>query len=78
MLSDDIESNPGLIKHNSMIFHCIVKGLKTNLNDLSVASASFDMLYCTETIVSSSRHKLELIIPNFISLILFLRNEIRD
>ena len=52
ILSGDIESNPGPIKHNFKMFYCNVRGLKANLDDLSVASASFDMICCTETLVS--------------------------
>ena len=76
VLSGDIETNPGPIKHNFKMFYCNVRGLKANLDDLSVASANFDMICCTETLVSSFRHKSELIIPNFNCPILFRRNEI--
>ena len=40
MLSGDIEINPGPIKNNLKIFYCNVRGLKTNLDDLPVVSAS--------------------------------------
>ena len=36
MLSGDIETNPGPIKHNFKMFYCNVRGLKANLDDLQL------------------------------------------
>ena len=68
--SGDIECNPGPIKHNFKMFYCNVRGLKANLDDLSVASANFDMICCTETLVFvldiSRRHSFpNLTVPSY-------------
>ena len=47
-----------------------------NLHDLIVASKGFDILLCSETLVSNFRHIAELSIPSFKRPILLKRNEI--
>ena len=36
-----------------------------NLSDLTVASYQYDILFCTETLVSDMRHVSELLVPGF-------------
>ena len=36
-----------------------------NLNDLTVASSQYDMLLCSETLVSDMRHVSELLVPGY-------------
>ena len=47
------------------IFCSNVRGLSRNLSDLTVASSQFDILLCSETLVSDLRHVSELLVPGF-------------
>ena len=40
-----------------------VRGLSGNLSDLAVASSQYDILLCSETLVSDLRHVSELLVP---------------
>ena len=40
-------------------------GLAGNLSDLTVASSQYDILLCSENLVSDSRHVSELLVPGF-------------
>ena len=42
-----------------------VRGLATNLSDLTVASSQYDILLCSETLVSDMRHVSEVLVPGF-------------
>ena len=42
-----------------------VQGLAGNLNDLTVVSSQYDILLCSETLVSDMRHMPELLVPGF-------------
>ena len=42
-----------------------MRGLAGNLSDLTVASTQYDLLLCSETLVSDSRHLSELLVPGF-------------
>ena len=42
-----------------------VRGLAGNLSDLTVASAQYDILFCSETLVSNMHHVSELLVPGF-------------
>ena len=42
-----------------------MRGLAGNLSDLAVASAQYDILLCSETLVSDLRHVSELLVPGF-------------
>ena len=42
-----------------------VLGLAGNLSDLTVASSQYDILLCSETLVSDMRHVSELLVPGF-------------
>ena len=71
----DIHPNPGPQFFRGL--YCNIRGLKANLNDLAVASPKYDLLFCSETLVSNYRHVSELLIPNFNKPILLRRNAIR-
>ena len=73
--SGDIHQNPGP-RNDCRILYSNIRGLKANLQDLSVASTKFDIIFCSETLVSSFRHTSELLIPNFNKPILLRRNAI--
>ena len=68
MLSGDVELNPGPV-HSKLrqcrILYSNIRGLHANINDLAVASRLFDILFCSETLVSQMRHISELLIPGF-------------
>ena len=42
-----------------------MRGLAGNLSDLTVASSQYDILLCTETLVSDMRHVSGLLVPGF-------------
>ena len=42
-----------------------VRGLTGNLCDLIMASSQYDILLCSETLVSDMRHMLEKLVPRF-------------
>ena len=42
-----------------------VRGLFKNLSDVTVASSQYDLLLCSETLVSDRRHISELLVPGF-------------
>ena len=42
-----------------------VRGLAENLSDLTVALSRYDILLCSETLVSDMRHVSELLVPGF-------------
>ena len=62
--------------HQCCVLYSNIRGLYENLHDLIVASKGFDILFCSETLVSNFRHISELVIPGFKRPILFKRNEI--
>ena len=58
------------------VLYSNIRGLYGNLHDLIVAFKGFDILFCSETLVSNFRCIAELSIPGFKRPILFKRNEI--
>ena len=42
-----------------------MRGLSGNLSDLAMASSQYDILLCSETLVSDLRHVSELLVPGF-------------
>ena len=58
------------------VLYSYIQGLYGNLHNLIVASKGFDILFCSETLVSNFRHISELAIPGFKRPVLFKRNEI--
>ena len=64
----DVENNPGPrrpVASSCRILCSNVRGLSGNLSDLAVASSQYDILLCTETLVSDLRHVSELLVPGF-------------
>ena len=45
-----------------------VRGLAGNLSDLTVASSQYDILLCSETLVSDMRYVSELLVPDSVAL----------
>ena len=79
ILSGDIELNPRPVTGRNRQCHVLysnIRRLYENLHDFIVASKGFDILFCSETLVSKFRHISELAIPGFKMPILFKRNEI--
>ena len=79
ILSGDVELNPRPINGRNQQCHVLysdIRGLYGNLHGLIVASKGFDILFCSETLVSNFRHIAELSIPGFKRPILFICNEI--
>ena len=42
-----------------------MRGLSKNLSDVTVASSQYDLLLCSETLVSDRHHTSELLVPGF-------------
>ena len=64
----DMETNPGPrypVPAVSRILCCNVRGLAGNLSDLTMASSQYDILLCSETLVSDMRHVSEVLVPSF-------------
>ena len=51
-------------------------GLSGNLSDLAVASSQYDILLCSETLVSDLRHVSELLVPRFGRPVLLCRGKL--
>ena len=60
ILSGDIELNPGPNPKHCKILCCNIRGLSGNMPELSVPSQGYDILLCSETLVSSYRNVNEL------------------
>ena len=79
ILSGDIELNPGPPQsklRQCRFLYSNIRGLYSNIKDLSIVSRQYDILFCTETLVSDMRHISELLIPGFKKPILLKRNSI--
>ena len=53
-----------------------VRGLSGNLSDLAVASSQYDILLCSEALVSDLRHVSELLVPGFSRPVLLCRGKL--
>ena len=63
-----MQTNPGLRRLDPDVCRILcsnVQGLAGNLSDLTVASSQYDILLCTETLVSDMRPVSELLVPGF-------------
>ena len=77
LLSGDVETNPGPVRRKFCnVLYCNIRGLHGNFNELSVASTKYDIICCSETLVSNRRHSSELILPNFNKPLQLLRNSL--
>ena len=64
----DVETNPGPWRPVPAVCRILcsdVRGLTGNLSDLTVASSQYDILLCSETLVSVMRQVSELPVPGF-------------
>lgn len=62
----DVQPNPGpRVRPDVRILYSNIRGLAANLAELTVASADFDVLCLSETLVTDRRHISELRIPGF-------------
>ena len=64
----DVETNPGPrrpVAASCRILCSNVRGLSRSLSDVAVASSQYDILLCSETLVSDLRHLSELLVPGF-------------
>ena len=74
----DVEINPGPrrpIPDVCRILCSNVPGLAGNFSDLTVASSQYDILLCSESLVSDMRHVSEVLFPGFGRTILLCRGK---
>ena len=75
----DVEIYPGPrrpVAASCRILCSRVLGLSGNLSDLAVASSQYDILLCSETLVSDLHHVSELLVPGFGRPILLRRGKL--
>ena len=64
----NVETNPGP-QHPVLavckIFHSNVRGLARNHSDQTMALSQYDILFCSETLVSDKHHVSELLVLGF-------------
>lgn len=68
LLAGDVELNPGPYRQRAKccrILYSNIRGLYKNIKDLTMAAANYDIVFCSETLVSNLRDVSELLIPNF-------------
>ena len=64
----DVETNPGTrrpVPGDCRILCSNVRGLSKNLSEVTMASSQYDLLLCSETLVSDRRHTPEFLVPGF-------------
>ena len=64
----DVETNPGQWRHVPDLCRILcsnVRGLAVNFSNLTVAWYQYDILLCSETLVSDIHHVLEVLVPGF-------------
>ena len=64
----DVETNPGLHCPVPAVCRTLcsnVLGLARNLSDLTMALSQYDILLCSETLVSDMHHMSEVLVPGF-------------
>ena len=64
----DVEANPGPRRPVTDVCRILcsnVLGLTANHSDLTVASSQYDILLCSETLVSDMRHVSAILVPGF-------------
>ena len=67
----DVETNPGQHRPVPAVCRILcsnVRGLGGNLSDLTVASSQYDILLCSETLVSDMRQVSEVLVPVSVAL----------
>ena len=74
----DVETNPGPRRPVPAVCRILcsnVRRLAGNLSDLTVASSQYDILFCSETLVSDMRHMLEVLVPDLCRPVLLCRGK---
>ena len=74
----DVETNPGPccpVPAVCRILCSNVQGLAGNLSNLTVASSQYDILLCSETLVSDMHHMSEVLVPSFCRPVLLSRGK---
>ena len=64
----EVETNPGprhSVPEACRILCSNVWGLSKNLSNVTVALSHYDLLLCSETLVSDRHHMSELLVPGF-------------
>ena len=64
----DVETNPDPRRPVPAVCRILcsnVRGLAGNLSDLTVDSSQYDILLCSETLISDIRHVSEVLVPGF-------------
>ena len=78
LLAGDVEKNPGPTpcrRRQCRMLYSNIRGLNANKNDLIAASRQFDIVFCSETLVSNFRSPKELLIPDYKEPHLLKRNQ---
>lgn len=65
LLAGDVHVHPGPRRQLSRICYSNIRGLKRNFLELSLISSDFDIIFCSETMVSNRRDVSEILIPGF-------------
>ena len=63
----DVATNPGPLRPVAVVCRILcsnVRDLVRNLSDLTMVSSQYDMLLCSETLVSDMHHVSELLVPH--------------
>ena len=74
----DVDTNPGLRRLVPAVCRILcsnVRGLAGNLSDLTMTSSQYDILLCSETLVSDMRHVSEVLVPSFCRPLLLYRGK---
>ena len=64
----DVETNPGPRRPVNAVCRILgsnERGMAGNLSDLTVASSQYDIMLCSETLVSDMRHMFKVLVPGF-------------
>ena len=76
----DVETNPGPRRPAPAVCRilcCNVLGLAENLSDLTVASSQYDILLCSEILITDVRHVSEVLVPGFGRPVLLCRGKMQ-
>ena len=68
ILSGYVELHPGprlTGRPQCRVMYSNIRGLYKNIHDLIAVSRQYDILFCSETLVSSRKHPAEILIPGF-------------
>ena len=74
LLCGDFETNPDP-RDKCHVLYYNIRGLMRNFNDLQIASRDYDIILCSETMVTNRCHISELLIPDFNNPTLLLKGD---